>query len=179
MLLPRVSPLSMEAQDIIDYIASAPKKTLVKVYVREHEGAEVDYGPDSRVFGAGDKIVFGDWAEVGPVLEANAGVIEDYVVEADRRNSGVPLLDTKGVNARIEPGAIIREKVEIGDNAVIMPKVRYRFCIRPDLSLRPSSWRSTWRSSPQAGRDAWSLPCPMPDERGVSLRPSYASGECP
>lgn len=110
----------MEAQEIIDHIASAPRRTPVKVYVREHEGATVDYGPGSRVFGAGDKIVFGDWAEIRAVLEANAEAIEDYVVEADRRNSGVALLDIKGVNARIEPGAIIREKVEIGDNAVIM-----------------------------------------------------------
>ena len=42
------------------------------------------------------------------------------MVENDRRNSGVPLLDLKGVKARIEPGAIIREKVEIGEGAVIM-----------------------------------------------------------
>ena len=42
------------------------------------------------------------------------------MVEADRRNSAVPLLDLKGVNARIEPGAIIRDRVEIGDGAVIM-----------------------------------------------------------
>ena len=110
----------MDAQEIIDYIATAPKKTPVKVYVREREGAKVDFGPDARVFGAGDKIVFGDWASLADVLERNAAVIEDYVVEADRRNSGVPLLDIRGVNARIEPGAIIREKVEIGDNAVIM-----------------------------------------------------------
>ena len=44
----------------------------------------------------------------------------DYVVENDRRNSGVPLLDMKGIKARIEPGAVIREKVEIGEGAVIM-----------------------------------------------------------
>ena len=36
------------------------------------------------------------------------------------RNSAVPLLDLKGINARIEPGAIIRDHVTIGDNAVIM-----------------------------------------------------------
>ena len=42
------------------------------------------------------------------------------MVENDRRNSGVPLLDLKGVPARIEPGAIIREKVTIGEGAVIM-----------------------------------------------------------
>ncbi len=44
----------------------------------------------------------------------------DYEIENDRRNSGVPLLDMKEINARIEPGAVIREQVLIGDNAVIM-----------------------------------------------------------
>ena len=57
---------------------------------------------------------------MGPILEANAGKITDCVVESDRRNSGVPLLDTKEIRARIEPGAIIREKVEIGEGAIIM-----------------------------------------------------------
>jgi 2,3,4,5-tetrahydropyridine-2-carboxylate N-succinyltransferase/tetrahydrodipicolinate N-acetyltransferase len=32
----------------------------------------------------------------------------------------VPLLDLRGVNARIEPGALIRDRVTIGDGAVIM-----------------------------------------------------------
>lgn len=64
--------------------------------------------------------VFGDWAELGPILEASREKIADFVVENDRRNSGVPLLDLKGVKARIEPGAVIREKVEIGEGAVIM-----------------------------------------------------------
>ena len=45
---------------------------------------------------------------------------ENVFIENDARNSAVPLLDKKAVNARIEPGAIIREQVEIGDNAVIM-----------------------------------------------------------
>ena len=72
------------------------------------------------MFGAGDLIVMGNWADIAPVLEAASNDIVDCVVENDRRNSGVPLLDLKGVNARIEPGAIIREQVEIGDNAVVM-----------------------------------------------------------
>ena len=107
----------MNAQEIIQYIANAEKKTPVKLYVKEK--APVDFGA-AKVFGAGDKIVFGDWSELKPILEANQDKIEDIVIENDRRNSGVPLLDLKGVNARIEPGALIREKVEIGDNAVIM-----------------------------------------------------------
>ncbi|MBR3318862.1 MAG: 2,3,4,5-tetrahydropyridine-2,6-dicarboxylate N-acetyltransferase [Atopobiaceae bacterium] len=109
----------MDAQEVIDYIANAKKTTPVKVYVRERSGSSVDYG-SARVFGAGDKIVFGDWEELRPVLEENADDIEDFIVEADRRNTAVPLLDLKPVNARIEPGAIIREQVEIGDGAIIM-----------------------------------------------------------
>ena len=74
-----------------------------------------------QVFGEGkSRIVFGDWAELAPILEDNREKITDCVVENDRRNSGVPLLDLKDLKARIEPGAIIREKVEIGEGAVIM-----------------------------------------------------------
>jgi 2,3,4,5-tetrahydropyridine-2-carboxylate N-succinyltransferase/tetrahydrodipicolinate N-acetyltransferase len=109
----------VDAQEIINYIATAPKKTPVKLYVKLAEGASVDWG-DASVFGSGDQIVFGNWDELGPIVEAHADQISDIVIENDRRNSGVPLLDLKGVNARIEPGALIREKVEIGDNAVIM-----------------------------------------------------------
>ena len=107
----------MEAQEIIRYIASAEKKTPVKLYIKEK--APIDYG-NAKVFGAGDKIVFGDWKELAPILEANRDSIEDMVVENDRRNSALPLLDMKDVPARIEPGAIIREHVTVGKNAVIM-----------------------------------------------------------
>ena len=107
----------MDAQEIIRYIAESKKKTPVKVYVKET--APIDYG-EAKVFGAGDKVVFGDWEELRPILEANQDKIADLVVESDRRNSGIPLLDTKNLRARIEPGAIIREQVEIGDGAVIM-----------------------------------------------------------
>ena len=108
----------MNAQEIIDYIANSEKKTPVKVYVNLTE--PVDFRP-AQAFGEGkSRIVFGDWKELAPILEANAGKISDCVIENDRRNSGVPLLDLKGVKARIEPGAVIREKVEIGEGAVIM-----------------------------------------------------------
>lgn len=107
----------MDAQEIISYIASAEKKTPVKLYVKEN--TPVDYGA-SKVFGAGDKIVFGDWNELKPILEANSEKIDDLVIENDRRNSAVSLLDLKDISARIEPGAVIRENVTIGRNAVIM-----------------------------------------------------------
>jgi tetrahydrodipicolinate N-acetyltransferase len=107
----------MDAQEIIRTIAQAKKKTPVTLYVKEK--APVDYGR-AKVFGAGDKIVFGDWAELAPILEANQDKISDFVVENGCRNSAIPLLDLKGIPARIEPGAIIRENVEIGKNAVVM-----------------------------------------------------------
>ena len=107
----------MNAQEIINYIATAEKKTPVKLYVKEK--APVNYG-NAKVFGATDKIVFGDWKELGPILELNKDRIEDIVIENDARNSAIPMLDKKNINARIEPGAIIREQVEIGDRAVIM-----------------------------------------------------------
>ena len=108
----------MNAQEIIQYIASAEKKTPVKLYVKEKEA--IDYGPEARVFGIGDKIVFGDWKDLQKVVEDNQDKIDDIVIENNCRNSAIPMLDLKGINARIEPGAIIREQVTIGDRAVIM-----------------------------------------------------------
>lgn len=110
----------MNAQEIINYIATAPKKTPVKLYVREKPGMKVAWG-DAHVYGGRrGKTVFGDWDELKAILDANADSIDYYDVENDCRNSAVPMLDLKGINARIEPGAIIREQVEIGNAAVIM-----------------------------------------------------------
>ena len=107
----------MNAQEIIEYIRTSEKKTPVKVYVWEK--APVDF-PGCHVFPAatGCKIVFGDWNTVKPILEANE--FQHIEIENNCRNSAIPMLDMKDVPARIEPGAIIREQVEIGRNAVIM-----------------------------------------------------------
>ncbi|WP_096154813.1 2,3,4,5-tetrahydropyridine-2,6-dicarboxylate N-acetyltransferase [Bacillus sp. FJAT-45066] len=110
----------MDANEIISFIQNSKKSTPVKVYVQgELEG--INFGEASKVFVTGNTgVVFGEWAEIQEVLQQNEAKIEDYVVENDRRNSAIPLLDMKGIKARIEPGAIIRDQVEIGDNAVIM-----------------------------------------------------------
>ena len=109
----------MNAQEIIEYIRTSEKKTPVRAFLQETKPVEF---PNAQVFaaGSGTKIVFGDWAVVQPILAENADKIEDFVVENDCRNSAIPLLDMKNIKARIEPGAFIRDKVEIGDNAVIM-----------------------------------------------------------
>jgi 2,3,4,5-tetrahydropyridine-2,6-dicarboxylate N-acetyltransferase len=110
----------MDANEIISFIQNSTKSTPVKVYVKGNlEG--IDFGPSSQTFIEGNSgVVFGEWNELSKVLEDNSTNIEDFVLENDRRNSAIPLLDLKGVKARIEPGAIIRDQVEIGENCVIM-----------------------------------------------------------
>ena len=104
----------MSAQEIIAFIGNAEKKTNVKV---TFEGELATTVPAS-VTKLGN-ILFGDWKDIEPLL-ANLTENKDYVVEQDGRNSAVPLLDKRHLNARIEPGAIIRDQVTIEDNAVVM-----------------------------------------------------------
>jgi len=109
----------MNAQEIIELIRTSKKQTPVKIYLKEKAPVQFE---NAKVFpmGNGVSIIFGDWKDIAPVLEKHAADIEDLVIENDCRNSAIPLLDKKNINARIEPGAIIRDQVEIGDNAVIM-----------------------------------------------------------
>ncbi|EPZ42524.1 2,3,4,5-tetrahydropyridine-2,6-dicarboxylate N-acetyltransferase [Alicyclobacillus acidoterrestris] len=108
------------AEEIIRYISESKKRTPVKVYIKGRlDDVTFPEGIQSFVNG-GAGVIFGEWSDVEAFLSQHKDVIEDHVVETDRRNSAIPLLDTKGIQARIEPGAIIRDKVTIGDNAVIM-----------------------------------------------------------
>lgn len=107
----------MDAFEIIDYIAKSEKKTPVKVYIKEKQS--IDYG-DLTVFGNGDKIVFGDWQQIKSLISQNEDKISYYEIENNCVNSAIPLLDLKDIEARIEPGAVIRQHVHIGKQAVIM-----------------------------------------------------------
>lgn len=110
----------MNAHEIISFLQNSKKKTPVKVYIKGDLGS-IDFGKNVHTFINGPVgTVFGDWPEISRTLSANKDKISDYIVENNSRYSAVPLLDLKGVEARIEPGALIREKVEIGKNAVIM-----------------------------------------------------------
>ena len=109
----------MDAQQIIEYIRTSPKTTPVRVWLQTSQ--PVDFPGAQQFFGGnGFSVVFGDWEKIRPVLEENQEKILLQQVENDARNSAIPLLDKKRIHARIEPGAIIREQVQIGDNAVIM-----------------------------------------------------------
>lgn len=109
----------MDAYQIIEYIRTSPKKTPVRVWLQTSQPVAF---PAAQQFSGGNgfSVVFGDWEDIRPVLEENREKILSQRVENDARNSAIPLLDKKDIHARIEPGAIIREQVQIGDNAVIM-----------------------------------------------------------
>ena len=105
--------------EIVRLIQTAEKKTPVKVYIRANRPLHFE---NCHVFTGADMIVMGDYGDIEPVLARNADAIEDIVIECDRRNSALPLLDVKLLHARIEPGAILRAGVSVGDGAVIDPE---------------------------------------------------------
>lgn len=103
-----------KSREIINFIANSKKSTPVTLITDEK--IKNTYG--LKVIGKDLKYVVGDWKIVEKIIKENELV--NYILENDRANSGVPLLDLKNETARIEPGAIIRDKVSIADRAVIM-----------------------------------------------------------
>jgi tetrahydrodipicolinate N-acetyltransferase len=112
----------MDYQEIRDLISNARKRTPVTVYVRHDGDLDAGAGEDLKVFptGAGSTILVGEWDAAAALLEREQARIRYYHLDNDRRNSAIPLLDLRAVNARIEPGAFIRDKVEIGDRVIVM-----------------------------------------------------------
>lgn len=110
----------LDAKEIIKFISNSKKSTPVKVYIKGDNLNSLSYGTIQSFVEQKSGVLFGEWDEVSSFLYENKNAITDYVIENNRRNSAIPLLDLKNINARIEPGAIIRDQVEIGDGVVIM-----------------------------------------------------------
>nr|WP_314276354.1 2,3,4,5-tetrahydropyridine-2,6-dicarboxylate N-acetyltransferase [uncultured Peptostreptococcus sp.] len=110
----------LTSEEIINYIATSKKATPVKVYVKG-DLSSIDLPESVKAFGSEfSKVLFTDINTWEDILDNNKDKISDYVLENDRRNSAIPLLDLTNINARIEPGAFIREHAVIKDNAVVM-----------------------------------------------------------
>ena len=110
----------LSAEEIIQFISDAKKSTPLKVYVNG-DFSNVTFPETFKVFGSeGSKVIFCEAAEWQPFYSANEASFTDVEIEQDRRNSAIPLKDLTNTNARIEPGAFIREQATIEDGAVIM-----------------------------------------------------------
>ena len=110
----------LSAQEIIQYISDAKKSTPLKVYVNgTFDG--VNFPESFKVFGSDhSKVIFCEADDWKPFYESYQNKFEDIEIEMDRRNSAIPLKDLTNTNARIEPGAFIREQAVIEDGAVVM-----------------------------------------------------------
>lgn len=108
-----------DAYDIARYIKNAEKQTPVKVYISGD--VKIEKNDKYKVFGnEGSYILIGDYNAIMADIEDIKSSITDMHVEYDRRNSAIPLYNFLHAEARIEPGALIRDMVTIEKNAVIM-----------------------------------------------------------
>lgn len=105
--------------EIAKFIKSTKKQTPVKITI-EGKINKMEF-MSLKVFKSKSMaIAFGEYEEIKKFIIGNKKYLRNYYIEYDRRNSAIPLLDIKNIDARIEPGAIIREGVIIGKGAVIM-----------------------------------------------------------
>ncbi len=109
----------MDSYEIINYISSSVKKTPARIFLQGNLSKVNFKGLD--FFGGGEfGVLFCEHDDFISLYEENKKHIKKYKMEIDRRNSAIPLADLTKFKARIEPGAVIRDLVEIGDNCVIM-----------------------------------------------------------
>lgn len=109
-----------DAYEIANFIKQSKKSTPVKVYVNCNN-ITLKSTDNFKVFGSNNSyILIGDYEEISKTLKDNSNNIIDTHIEFDRRNSAIPMYNYLHEHARIEPGAIIRDMVTIGKNAVIM-----------------------------------------------------------
>ena len=109
----------MDSYEIIKTISEAKKKTPVKVYL-QGELDKIDFGNLDFYGSSVSGILFCEHSEFENFHIQNRSLIKKYRIEIDRRNSAIPMADLTKYNCRIEPGAIVRDMVEIGDHCVIM-----------------------------------------------------------
>ena len=108
-----------DAYAIAKFIKDAEKQTPVKIYVSTT--AEIAKSEDFKVFGNnGEYVLIGDYKTIMDAIAPIKDQITDMYVENTARNSAIPMIDMLGIDARIEPGAIIRDMVTIEKNAVVM-----------------------------------------------------------
>ena len=108
-----------DAYAIAKFIKDAEKQTPVKVYVSTT--AEIAKAENFKVFGNnGEYTLIGDYKTIMDAIAPIKDQITDMYVENSARNSAIPMIDMLGIDARIEPGAIIRDMVTIEKNAVVM-----------------------------------------------------------
>jgi len=113
----------MDYKQIAALISRSKKMTPSKVYIRGRGRfrAEDFEGAGFQAFGEGPFwVLIGDYEAIRKWTARRGARIADRYVETGARYSALPLLDLTGVQARVEPGAVIRVGAKIGKDCVIM-----------------------------------------------------------
>ncbi|MGD0783575.1 MAG: 2,3,4,5-tetrahydropyridine-2,6-dicarboxylate N-acetyltransferase [Candidatus Aminicenantales bacterium] len=111
----------MDYRQIADLIAKSKKITPSTVYVRGRFGEEDFLGAGFEAFGEGRFwVLIGDYAPIEKWLKNHRKRVGGVHADVTARYSALPLLDLLDVDARVEPGAVIRAGARIGRDAVIM-----------------------------------------------------------
>lgn len=111
----------MNYKQIAELISKSKKKTPSKVYIQGNFNEESFKGQGFQAFGEGSFwLLIGDYPLIERWVKKNRDKINNHYVEITARYSALPLLDLKKVEARIEPGAIVREGARIGKGCIIM-----------------------------------------------------------
>ncbi len=109
----------MDAFEIIKLISESKKKTPVRALFKGNI-EKCDFSVLAESYRGLDFVeVYDEFDKIRDFAAAHHEVTMTRF-ENDRRNSAIPLADLTKINARIEPGAVIREMTEIGDKCVIM-----------------------------------------------------------
>ena len=110
----------MDSFEIIKYIADSQRKTPLKVFLKG-DLAEIDFKREWTFYGDNNwGVLFCEYTAFNEFLEKNKESVKNIKLKPIEEILQFLLADLTKYNARIEPGAIIRDLVEIGDNCVIM-----------------------------------------------------------
>lgn len=111
----------LDFKTIADLIANSRKTTPSRVFLTGSFSERDFKGCEFKVFGGGQFFVLvGDFSLIKKWMRIHEKKIEDRHIEIYGRYSALPMIDLDKVEARIEPGAVIREGARIGKDCIIM-----------------------------------------------------------
>ena len=109
----------MRTEDVIRLIKESKKRTPCTAWV---SGDLEGFAPGGVTFVGGRDfgVMSGDRTDIERIISENPARIKAFHIDTTARNSAIPLADLTKYEARIEPGAVIREMVDVRPGVVVM-----------------------------------------------------------
>lgn len=111
----------LDFKTIVDLIANSRKTTPSRVFLTGSFSKGDFKNCGFKVFGEGKFFVLvGDFPLIKKWMRVHEKKIEERHIEIYGRYSALPMIDLDKVDARIEPGAVIRKGARIGKDCIVM-----------------------------------------------------------